>query len=111
MGAVVSDPSIFDLLGIKPAVMVAGLAGGALRALSRQRFKLREMVASPICGALAAAYLTDPAAYYARAVNLPLPPDDTTTYAAAFLIGVGAMWISDLLFEWIVRRFKRADEG
>jgi hypothetical protein len=79
---------IFTLLGIKPAVMVAGLAGGVLRALSRQRFKLREMIASPVCGALAAAYLTDPAAYYARSVNLPLPPDDTTAYAAAFLIGV-----------------------
>jgi hypothetical protein len=99
-----NGPDLFDVLGIKPAVMVAGLAGGVLRALSRQRFKLREMIASPLCGALAAAYLTDPAAYYARAVNLPLPPDDTTTYATAFLIGVGAMWISDLLFEWIVRR-------
>jgi hypothetical protein len=96
---------IFAFLGIKPAVMIAGLAGGALGALSGKRYKLHEMIASPLCGALAAAYLTDPAAYYARAANLPLPPDDTTTYAAAFLIGVGAMWISDLLFEGIVRRF------
>ena len=63
---------IFDLLGIKPAVMAAGLAGGVLRALSGRRYKLREMIASPLCGALAAAYLTAPAAYWARAVNLPL---------------------------------------
>jgi hypothetical protein len=97
---------IFAFLGIKPAVMIAGLAGGALRALSGKRYKLREMIASPLCGALAAAYLTAPAAYCARAVNLPLPPDDTTIYAAAFLIGVGAMWISDLLFEWVVRRLR-----
>jgi hypothetical protein len=104
----VSD--IFAFLGIKPAVMVAGLAGGALRALSRKRYKLREMIASPICGALAAAYLTDPAAYYARSVSLPLPPDDTTIYATAFLLGVGAMWISDIVFDQIVRRFKPADD-
>jgi len=102
---------IFDLLGIKPAVMAAGLAGGALRALSGKRYKLREMIASPVCGALAAAYLTAPTAYYARVINLPLPPDDTTTYATAFLIGVGAMWISDLLFAWVVRRFNAAKDA
>lgn len=58
----------FDLLGIKGPVVVAGLAGGVLRALSRHRYKLREMVASPICGALAAAYLTLPVVQY------PAPP-------------------------------------
>jgi hypothetical protein len=49
-----------DALGIKGSILVAGLAGGALRALSHRRFKFREMVASPICGALAAGYLTVP---------------------------------------------------
>ena len=102
-----SDPSLFDLLGIKPAVMVAGLAGGALRALSRQRFKLREMVASPICGALAAGYLTTPVLHYVKAIGLPTPPDDiASSHAAAFLIGVCGMWIADIVFEIIVRRFK-----
>src|SRR5262245_54289495 len=46
---------IFTFLGIKPAVMIAGLAGGVLRALSGKHYKLREMIASPVCGALAAA--------------------------------------------------------
>lgn len=100
----------FDLLGIKGPVVVAGLAGGVLRALSRHRYKLREMVASPICGALAAAYLTLPVVQYSRATGLPLVDDDTTTLAAAFLIGVCAMWISDILFELIVRKFKPATE-
>lgn len=97
---------LFDLLGIKGPVVVAGLAGGVLRALSRHRYKLREMVASPICGALAAAYLTLPVVQYSRATGLPLANDDTTTLAAAFLIGVCAMWISDILFEFMVRRFR-----
>ena len=101
-----TPPEFFDFLGIKPAVMVAGLAGGVLRALSRQRFRIREMIASPLCGALAAAYLTSPAAYYARSLSIPLPPDDTATYATAFLIGVGAMWIADILFDAIVLRFQ-----
>ena len=100
----------FDLLGIKGPVVVAGLAGGVLRALSRHRYKLREMVASPICGALAAAYLTLPVVQYSRATGLPLANDDTTTLAAAFLIGVCAMWISDILFELIVRKFRQATE-
>jgi len=99
---------IFDLLGIKGQVVAAGLAGGALRALSRHRYKLREMVASPICGALAAAYLTLPVVAWFEASGLPIPDtgDDTTTLAAAFLIGVSAMWISDIVFEVVVRRFK-----
>ncbi|WP_353842252.1 hypothetical protein [Mesorhizobium sp.] len=37
---------------------------------------------------------------------IPATDDDTTTLAAAFLIGVSAMWISDILFEFIVRKFK-----
>src|SRR4051794_30388217 len=102
----------FDLLGVKAPVVVAGLSGGILRALSRHRYKLREMVASPVCGALAAAYLTLPVVSYFRATGLPIPEpsDDTTTLAAAFLIGVSAMWISDILFEMIVRKFKPAEE-
>lgn len=103
---------LLDLLGIKAPVLVAGLSGGILRALSRHRYKLREMVASPVCGALAAAYLTLPVVSYFKATGLPIPDpaDDTTTLAAAFLIGVSAMWISDILFEMIVRRFKPAPE-
>ena len=102
----------FDLLGIKGPVVAAGLAGGVLRALSRHRYKVREMVASPICGALAAAYLTLPVVHYFRATGLPIPAtdDDTTTLAAAFLIGVSAMWISDIVFEVVVRRFKLGKE-
>jgi hypothetical protein len=70
------------------------------------------MVASPVCGALAAAYLTLPVAAYFRATGIPLPDptNDATTLAAAFLIGVSAMWISDILFEMIVRKFKSVGE-
>ncbi|WP_343068211.1 hypothetical protein [Mesorhizobium sangaii] len=41
---------------------------------------------------------------------MPDPADDTTTLAAAFLIGVSAKWISDILFEMIVRKFRPAAE-
>ncbi|WP_442580699.1 hypothetical protein ACSBOB_01480 [Mesorhizobium sp. ASY16-5R] len=95
---------LLNALGIKGSIVVAGLAGGVLRALSHRRFKLREMVASPICGALAAGYLTVPVLHYIKSVGLPLPADDVaSTHAAAFLIGVCAMWIADILFEIIVR--------
>jgi hypothetical protein len=99
---------LFDLLGIKGPVVAAGLAGGVLRALSQHRYKLREMVASPICGALAAAYLTLPAVSYFKSTGLPMPApaDETTTLAAAFLIGVSAMWITDILFDFVVRKLR-----
>lgn len=94
-------------LGINPAVLAAGGAGGILRALSRKRFKFREMVASPICGALAAAYLTLPVVHYVRAIGWPLPSDDDQAIlASAFLLGTCAMWIADIAFEVIVRRIK-----
>ena len=41
----------FYMIGGYLGVVVAGLSGGILRALSRHRYKVREMVASPICGA------------------------------------------------------------
>ncbi|BAB50791.1 msl4038 [Mesorhizobium japonicum MAFF 303099] len=46
--------------------------------------------------------------FYFKATGLPIPDpsDDRTTLAAAFLIGVSAMWISDILFETIVRKFR-----
>lgn len=98
-----------DLLGIKGSVVVAGLSGGLLRALSRKRFKAREMIASPVCGALAAAYLTLPVVHYVRSSGFPVPPPeagDATTLAAAFLIGTCAMWIADAVFEIVARRFQ-----
>lgn len=100
-------------IGIDSTVFVAGGFGGIMRALSRKRFKIREMFASPTCGALAAAYLTVPAIHYIKATGWPLPAEDQPVLlASAFLIGTCAMWISDIVFEIIVRRFKpREDDG
>lgn len=92
--------------GVNPNFLAAGTAGGILRALSRRRFKVREAFASPICGALAAAYLTEPIIHYARMINWPLPPDDAsiaTQNAAAFLVGVIGMWVADIVLEVVVR--------
>lgn len=100
---------LFAAMGLNPSVLLAGTAGGALRALSRKRFKFREMVVAPICGALAAAYLTVPTIHYLGAVRFPLPPADSlhaTQNAVAFLIGVVAMWIADIVLDIIVQRFK-----
>ncbi|KAA6490130.1 hypothetical protein G6L94_12605 [Agrobacterium rhizogenes] len=93
-----------DALGIKVGVVIAGLSGGILRGLSRRRYTAREIIAFPICGALAAAYLTEPALYYLRAVNWPLPQKDLAAMnATAFVVGVCAMWIADLIFDSISR--------
>lgn len=101
---------LLDSLGIRISVVLAGLSGGVLRALSRRSYKARELIASPICGALAAAYLTTPAVHYLSAVNWPLPPDAVAAqHATAFLIGVSAMWISDAVFDFVVRRIKPSE--
>jgi hypothetical protein len=44
--------------------------------------------------------------HYIKSIALPLPPDDTASaHAAAFLIGVCAMWIADIMFEIVVGWF------
>ncbi|MDH6229589.1 hypothetical protein M2281_000161 [Mesorhizobium soli] len=98
---------ILEALGINGSVVVAGLSGGILRALSRKKLKVREVILSPICGALAAAYLTLPMVHYLKAVGWPLPAEDAQVIlASAFLIGTCAMWISDIVFGVVARRFK-----
>lgn len=98
-----------DSIGLKGSILMAGLSGGILRGLSRREYKARELFASPICGALAAAYLTAPVVHYLKAIGWPLPDtDQATEHATAFLLGVCAMWISDALFELVIRYFKPA---
>lgn len=103
--------TLSDLLtsiGLDPAILGAGAAGGLLRALSRKRFKIREVILAPLCGTLAAGYLTPWVVHIVRYYEWPpMPENDTSAiYAMAFLIGTSAMWLSDLLFEAIMQRVK-----
>lgn len=92
-------------LGINPAILYAGAGGGVLRALSRKKIKFREIFVSPVCGALASAYLTIPAVQYVKMAGWPFPQDDAqAVLASAFLIGTCAMWIADLVFGFIAKR-------
>lgn len=105
---VMEDP--LTSYGLKVSVVIAGFAGGVLRALSHQNYTFREAVASPVCGALAAGYLTNPLVHYLNAIHFPLPPDDgtnVTIHAGAFLVGICAMWISDAVFDLISRWIKK----
>jgi len=96
---------LLSSIGISPDVLAAGGFGGVLRALSRRKLKVREVFLSPICGALAAAYLTLPTVHYLRLIGWPLPAqDDQTILASAFLLGTTAMWLSDLVFGFLARR-------
>lgn len=100
-------PEILDAIGIKVGVLIAGFAGGLLRALSRKSFTVREVIVSPICGALAAAYLTTPVLHYVYKIGWPLPEDPVATMlAAAFLVGTSAMWITDFVIETVQRWMK-----
>lgn len=93
-------------IGINSTVLTAGGLGGVLRAMSRKRFTFREMIAAPVCGALAAAYLTIPLVHYVKATGWPMPDDQQAILAAAFLIGTGAMWLADVVFLVIARFFR-----
>ncbi len=93
---------VTQTLGLDPAVLYAGAGGGLLRAMSRRQLRLREILLSPGCGALAAAYLTPPAIQYAEHFGLPVPADTSRVLLAfAFLIGTSAMWLCDFLFNLV----------
>ena len=103
-----------DALGLDNSGIVAGgMAGGLLRALSRHRWRWREVILSPMCGLLAAVNLT-PAGLHvagevARIFGWSMPSDTMQSERAiAFLLGISAMWLSDLFFEWVSRRVKTA---
>lgn len=104
--------SVRDALGLdNPGVVWGGIAGGLLRAFSRHRWKWREVFLSPMCGLLAAVNLTPigmhVANQIARIMSWDMPADTVQTERAiAFLLGVSAMWLSDLLFAWVARRVK-----
>ena len=100
---------IIDALGLNPSILIAGGAGGLLRALSAKRHTLRERIVSPVAGALAAGYLTAAIVHYARTLSLPLPEDPAVTIGAVgFLVGVSAMWISDALMVVVFQRLRRS---
>ncbi|MFC3074906.1 hypothetical protein [Shinella pollutisoli] len=99
--------STLDALGLNGSVLVAGGAGGVLRALSSRRHTLRERIVSPICGAIAAGYLTSFAVHALYKTALPLPEDPAVTIGTVgFLIGACAMWISDALMLIAMRWIK-----
>lgn len=106
--------SLSDFLntaGINTNIVLAGLGGGLLRVLSRQDYKLREIIVSPLCGTLAAVNLTAASVHVitkaVEVVGWDMPQDTMSTErAVAFLIGVSAMWISDMLFDFVAGKLK-----
>ncbi|MBD8556356.1 hypothetical protein IFT84_17750 [Rhizobium sp. CFBP 8762] len=99
--------------GINTNIVLAGLGGGLLRVLSRQDYKLREIIVSPLCGTLAAVNLTAVGIHVitkaVEVVGWDMPEDSMSTErAVAFLIGVSAMWISDMVFDLLARRLRQA---
>lgn len=103
-----------DLLrsvGVDPSFLAAGAAGGLLRALTRRKIRLREIVLSPVCGMLACVYLTVPIVQYLRLMGWPIPTDEFHVYlATSFLVGNAAMWMSDMLFGVVGRWFRRSPD-
>lgn len=93
----------FNDYGLSAPVLLAGFMGGVVRALSRGYTSFRTVIASPVCGALCAGYLTKPLIHYVDKVGFPLPPieatgNDTSLLAAGFVVGICGMWISDFVF-------------
>ena len=66
--------AILDTLGLKGPILAAGLAGGFLRALSHRRWKWREAIFAPICGAIAAGYSSSSQSHVMRATVTKTTP-------------------------------------
>lgn len=104
---------LFQTHGINTNIILAGLGGGLLRVLSRKDYKIREVFVSPLCGLLAAVNLTAFATFAitkaAAMVGWAMPDDAISTErAVAFLIGLSAMWLSDMVFDFVAAKLKQA---
>lgn len=99
-------------VGLSLPVLLAGFFGGVVRALSKGYTSFQEVIASPVCGALCAGYLTKPVLHYANSIGIPLPPTDSVTggdtglLAAGFVVGICGMWITDFILIQLGRLFK-----
>lgn len=81
------------LLGVKITHVVAGFAGGVVRAFMVGH-NFWTAISSVIIGALTAGYLTTPI-YKAALAYLPVHEDPSTEHAVSFLVGLTAMLICD----------------
>lgn len=93
------DP-VHALLGIKTTHLVAGVAGGAVRALLAGGGWLAA-ISSVVIGSLTAGYLTTPVYAAARAYFPVLTGDISTEHAIGFLVGLTAMLICEGVLRFI----------
>ena len=86
-------------IGIKSSHLVAGVAGGIVRAfLAGNDFGTA--IASVVVGSLTAGYLTSPA-YNAVTGYFPSTTDSSTEHAVGFLVGLTAMLICEGVLRYV----------
>ena len=79
--------------GVKLSHIVAGLAGGTVRAFLSGS-GVMAAIASVIVGAITAAYMTTPVSQIALKIT-GLPPANSTEHSVAFVVGLTAMLICE----------------
>ena len=80
-------------IGVKTSHLVAGIAGGVVRAFLSGS-DMMTAIASVVIGSLTAGYLTTPV-YKGLAANFPATADPSTEHAVGFLVGLTAMLICE----------------
>lgn len=94
MGGVAMDNwAVEGVIGVKITHVVAGIAGGAVRAFITGG-GVFPAISSVFIGCLTAAYLTGPL-YRLTIHSTPLPAEQGTENAIGFLVGLSAMLICD----------------
>jgi hypothetical protein len=88
------------LFGIKGVQLVAGLAGGLVRALLAPAKTIGTIVTSCVVGGLTAGYLTPIAAPF-LADKLSVPEGASLEPVTGFLVGLTAMAICEFAIGWV----------
>lgn len=86
-----------DFLGVKFAHLLAGVAGGVVRAVILKS-KFIDGFFSALTGSLTAAYLTDPTFAFVTFIS-PALHTDRMEYASSFIVGLTAMSICEGLMK------------
>jgi len=86
------DP-LQSILGVKATHLLAGMAGGTVRAFLAGGTVLSS-TASVVVGSLTAAYMTTPI-YFLATAYAPVPAEDSTEHAVGFLVGLTAMFLCE----------------
>lgn len=104
---------VFTGLGLEPSVLFAGFLGGVVRAILTHETSVKDILGSPVCGALCAGYFTEIAVHYLSGSGFTFPTEEkqrSFELAVGFIIGICGMWLSRYILNKVSNQISKINQ-